>query len=169
LSDLRGLPCENATCQQFSVRITPISVNGVTFNTWCPFKTAAGSNWQFGQLNEWLLQNSEPHPFHLHLYHQQVVSGCGSSHLAGEYYDTISAADGAACTVRFVTRTHAARVMLHCHVLAHEDAGAMGWIHVVPDAEVRYDTRPCCQLGRPCASPCVALPVDDCNMTMHMG
>ncbi len=39
----------------------------MTFNAWCPFKTAAGENWQFAQLNEWTLENSEAHPFHLHL------------------------------------------------------------------------------------------------------
>ncbi len=111
---------------------------------------------------------SSPFLIPLSRYHQQVVAGCGAGHLAGEYYDTIAAGAGGPCVVRFVTRTHAARVMLHCHVLGHEDAGAMGWIHVVPDDDVRYDTRPCCQLGRPCATPCVALPVDDCNRTSHM-
>ena len=165
LADLRSLPCDG--CQEFSVRISPSTVNGVSFDAFCPFKTADGGNWQFGQLNEWTLNNSGPHPFHLHLYHQQVVGSCGDGHASGEYFDTIAATGdgGAACVVRFVTRTHAARVMLHCHVLAHEDAGAMGWIHVVPSEDTRYDTEPCCQLGRPCATPCVAIPADDCNHT----
>jgi FtsP/CotA-like multicopper oxidase with cupredoxin domain len=154
--------CLPSDCQLFSVLISPTSVNGMPFDMNCPFKTANGTNWDFGQLNQWILRNTKSHPFHLHLYHQQIVGGCGDAHVDGEYFDTIAATDGSECLVRFVTRTHAARVMMHCHVLAHEDAGAMGWIHVVPDEKVRYDTEPCCQIGQLCSTPCVALPVDDC-------
>jgi hypothetical protein len=54
-------------------------------------------------------------------------SGCGDYEY-GEFYDTISASGS--CRVRFKTADFGQRMVLHCHVLSHEDNGAMVWMDV---------------------------------------
>lgn len=84
LPDLRHADC--AECTRMGVVITDTAVNDVSWTSRCPFKTAAGENWAFGSLNEWQLNATRTHPFHLHLYHQQIVSpgGCGADYDEGE-------------------------------------------------------------------------------------
>jgi FtsP/CotA-like multicopper oxidase with cupredoxin domain len=87
-------------------------------------------------VQEWLVKGATNHPFHLHIYHMQMNGTCGDFE-DGEYYDTI-AANG--CLVRFDSNPETAsvyegRTIMHCHILAHEDQGAMGWVDVtVPGA-----------------------------------
>ena len=78
----------------------------------------------FDTIQEWTLKNTGNHPFHIHVYHMQVISagGCGS-HEEGEYYDTISS--NSDCKVRFGVRDYGGMVVAHCHFLRHEDSGAM--------------------------------------------
>jgi FtsP/CotA-like multicopper oxidase with cupredoxin domain len=83
------------------------------------------------------------HPIHLHVYPMQIegkiengqlVPGdcAGSNNLLpykrGEFYDTVLSPDS--CVVRFRSRGMGGQVMLHCHMLAHEDGGAMIWVQV---------------------------------------
>ena len=51
-------------------------------------------NIEYGQTHEWVISQSGPHPFHLHLYHMLIVTpgGCGA-HIEGEFYDTISSTE----------------------------------------------------------------------------
>jgi FtsP/CotA-like multicopper oxidase with cupredoxin domain len=80
-------------------------------------------------IQEWTIKGATNHPFHLHIYHMQVVEDCGDFE-AGEYYDTIAAS----CRVRFdvsQTTAYEGRTIMHCHILAHEDQGAMGWADVL--------------------------------------
>jgi len=79
---------------------------------------------------EWTIKGARNHPFHLHVYHMQALQNCGD-HEAGEFYDTISAG----CLVRFDLNTATSTVfdgvtVMHCHILAHEDQGAMGWMRL---------------------------------------
>lgn len=61
---------------------------------------------------------------------QAVGSGCGGGvHDQGKYYDTISAKS--ACVVRFPMMDYGESIMMHCHVLSHEDNGSMTWVDVV--------------------------------------
>ena len=80
----------------------------------------------YNQVHEWTLLQTILHPFHLHLYHMQVVTpgGCGE-HEEGQWYDTISAPGN--CTVRFFTADLGQMCVLHCHVLFHED---LSLIHI---------------------------------------
>ena len=55
--------------------------------------------------------------------------GCGA-HEEGEFYDTLSSGS---CKVRFKTADFGQRMVMHCHVLSHEDNGAMTWMNVVGD------------------------------------
>ncbi len=79
-------------------------------------------------IQEWAI-GANNHPFHLHVYHQQVQGVCsGGDFEDGEYYDTISGS----CDIRFdtdptTTTSYDGRTIMHCHILQHEDNGAMGW------------------------------------------
>lgn len=83
----------------------------------------------YDEVHEWLLQGTSEHPFHMHLYHMQIMTpgGCGA-HEQGEFYDVISARGD--CLVRFKTADIGQRCVLHCHVLSHEDMGSMAWVNV---------------------------------------
>ena len=59
----------------------------------------------------------------------QVTTACGAGYVIGEFYDTISPDRGTTCTVRFRVQDVAGRVVAHCHILAHEDGGAMIWMN----------------------------------------
>jgi len=49
----------------------------------------------------------------------------------GEWYDTISLPVNAQpCVVRFRTIGYGGATVIHCHLLPHEDAGAMIWFDV---------------------------------------
>ena len=82
-------------------------------------------------IQDWTLKGARNHPFHLHVYHVQVQGDCGSFE-DGEYYDVISGN----CNIRFDLGTspdnpaYAGRTIMHCHILEHEDQGAMGWADV---------------------------------------
>jgi hypothetical protein len=92
----------------------------------------------YDQVHEWTLQQTSRHPFHIHLYHMQVVTpgGCGA-YEEGEWYDTISAPEN--CTVRFLTADFGQMCVLHCHVLFHQDAGSMAWVDVTGSNMPRND------------------------------
>mmetsp|Transcript_9531 Transcript_9531/g.21890 ORF Transcript_9531/g.21890 Transcript_9531/m.21890 type:complete len:470 (+) Transcript_9531:58-1467(+) len=109
---------------QYRVETTERAINGLEWDARVPHREVA-----FGEVHEWTLLMTHHHPFHLHVYHMQVATpgGCGA-HEYGEWYDTI-AAEGA-CRVRFRSADVGERVVFHCHVLRHEDGGAMGWVDV---------------------------------------
>lgn len=82
-------------------------------------------------VQEWSLSGATNHPFHLHVYHMQAF-GCGGDFEDGEYYDTIASN----CDVRFDLNAatgspYAGMTIMHCHILGHEDRGAMGWVDVI--------------------------------------
>lgn len=106
-----------------------MSGGNINRRSWDPDQSLAVM--QYEDVQEWTIQGSGKHPFHLHVYHMQIVTlgGCGH-HEEGQYYDVISSSDGD-CTVRFRMADIAGRVVLHCHNLQHEDNGAMTWIDVI--------------------------------------
>ena len=126
ISDMRSedVPEEN----KFAVRLGFDYVNDEYWDPMVPIGTIA-----YDQVHEWTLLSTNLHPFHIHLYHMQVVTpgGCGG-HEEGEFYDTIAAEGN--CTIRFRTADIGQRCVLHCHVLFHEDNGSMSWVNVTgPD------------------------------------
>ena len=96
-------------------------------------------NLAYDQVYEMRITDSSRHPFHLHLYHMQIVTpgGCGMGHIQGEYYDTISAPKDTICTVRFKTANIGQKMVLHCHELEHEDDGAINFFNVIGVPESR--------------------------------
>lgn len=66
-----------------------------------------------------------------HIYHFQAQN-CSGAFENGEYYDTLTSP----CSVRFdlnaaTSTVYDGHTMLHCHILDHEDQGAMGWLDTV--------------------------------------
>ena len=155
LQDVTSATVDN----QFSISMTAAQING---QSWDPLN--ALTTLDFDTVQEWTLSSVGAHPFHIHLYHMQVVTpgGCGGMHEYGEWYDTM----GADCTVRFRTADVGQRCVLHCHVLSHEDNGAMGWVDVV-NAPLQATTNP--SVGeQDCSSSCVPEP-GVCTPTYQCG
>jgi FtsP/CotA-like multicopper oxidase with cupredoxin domain len=125
-SYLRDLRNENNIEQQ-TIRMGARTVNGSKFNLNAPTFTVAA-----GAVQEWSIKGAANHPFHLHVYHMQAQAGCGGDYEEGEFYDTLAAN----CSVRFdlnpeTSSVYSGRTIMHCHILEHEDQGAMGWMDVV--------------------------------------
>jgi FtsP/CotA-like multicopper oxidase with cupredoxin domain len=103
------------------------TINGEKFDSLVPtFDTTAGA------VQEYLIKGATNHPYHQHVYHVQMNGACGDFE-DGEYYDTIAAGN---CLVRFdlnpaTSSVYDGRTIMHCHILSHEDQGAMGWIDVL--------------------------------------
>jgi len=103
------------------------SVNGVKFDINTPVFTL-----NTDAVQEWSIKGATNHPFHLHVYHFQALAGCGGDFEEGEYYDTLAGS----CSIRFdlnaaTSSPYAGRTIMHCHILEHEDQGAMTWVNIV--------------------------------------
>ena len=122
LRDLRGVASVNSETVNMGAR----TINGAKFDPAVPTFTLPAD-----KVQSWTLKGNTMHPFHLHVYHVQAVD-CGGSFEPGEYYDVISNP----CSVRFDLNAATSSVfegttIMHCHILDHEDQGAMGWLDVV--------------------------------------
>lgn len=102
-------------------------------------RTISGSKWDpdvpnftipAGSVQELDIKGATQHPYHQHVYHLQMNGDCGAFE-DGEYYDTIAGS----CTARFdlsgASSVYDGRTVMHCHILEHEDQGAMGWMDVI--------------------------------------
>jgi FtsP/CotA-like multicopper oxidase with cupredoxin domain len=126
LRDLRGETGVNTEKISMGAR----TVNGSKFDVNTPTFTLNAD-----AVQEWSIKGAVNHPFHLHVYHFQTLSGCGGDFEEGEYYDTMAGN----CSVRFdlnaaTSSPYQGRTIMHCHILAHEDEGAMTWMDVVGGA-----------------------------------
>ena len=122
LRDLRGVSQVNRETVSMGAR----TINGQKFDAEVPTFVLNDA-----VVQEWTVKGATQHPFHLHIYHMQMVSDCGD-YEGGEYYDVIATN----CDVRFdlnpatAPPVYEGRTIMHCHILAHEDQGAMGWANV---------------------------------------
>jgi FtsP/CotA-like multicopper oxidase with cupredoxin domain len=102
-------------------------------------RTINGSKWDpdvpnfsipTGSVQELSIKGATQHPYHQHVYHLQMNGACGAFE-DGEYYDTIAGS----CTARFdlsgASSVYDGRTVMHCHILSHEDQGAMGWMDII--------------------------------------
>jgi FtsP/CotA-like multicopper oxidase with cupredoxin domain len=123
LRDLRNEPV--FASNKHSITLTSGDVNGKAWDAAVPL-----ANLNYDQVQEFTIYDSGPHPFHMHLYHMQIVSpeGCGNFDY-GEWYDTISTPGP--CLVRFKTADIGQRFVMHCHIIEHSDMGSMGWMDVI--------------------------------------
>ncbi|MGI9517594.1 MAG: multicopper oxidase family protein, partial [Pirellulaceae bacterium] len=109
-----------------SVSMGARNVNGDKWDVDDPtFITLADS------VQEWSLSGAKNHPLHLHIYHVQAMESTNDDFEAGEYYDTVAANIDVRFDLSSATSSpFEGRTVLHCHILGHEDLGAMGWMDV---------------------------------------
>lgn len=125
LRDLRSVPGTDVNLE--SINLGARTINGSKFDVDVPTLSLPADSVQ-----EWTIKGSGQHPFHLHVYHVQPQQTCGDFE-AGEFYDVLSAGR---CDVRFdlnpaTSTVYDGRTIMHCHILEHEDQGAMGWLDVL--------------------------------------
>jgi len=121
LRDLRGV----ASVEQRTVSMGARTINGSKFDMNVPTFTIPT-----GKVQEWNVK-AGAHPFHLHVYHFQMQGACGA-YEDGEYYDTIQES----CITRFdlnpaTSSVYDGTTIMHCHILEHEDQGAMSWADII--------------------------------------
>jgi FtsP/CotA-like multicopper oxidase with cupredoxin domain len=125
LRDLRdGAPTAAPVEDSQTIRMGARTILGRKFDLLEPNLTKDANGVQ-----EWSINGATNHPFHLHVYHVQVQSDCGP-YEAGEYYDVIAGN----CDLRFDMspgEAYEGRTIFHCHILQHEDQGAMAWMDVI--------------------------------------
>jgi FtsP/CotA-like multicopper oxidase with cupredoxin domain len=88
-------------------------------------------------LEEWSIFGSEgtshQHPYHQHTTHFQIIASSfdtnGLFGEVGDYRDTVPLYTHLNFTIRF-TFPFCGRMMVHCHILTHEDRGMMTLINV---------------------------------------
>lgn len=119
---LRDVSTEDVD-ETYSIQMTAAQINGASYYMGVP----ALRSFDYGTLQQWTISSSGAHPFHLHVYHMQIVD-CGNYEV-GEYYDTVST-QANECVVRFHIIDLGERITMHCHVLSHEDNGSMAWVDV---------------------------------------
>ena len=82
-----------------------------------------------GQVEEWVIENhtNQDHPFHVHTNPIQVVNVTGSPVQAQlGYQDTVVVPrNGGTVTVRTRFDDFSGRILMHCHIIDHEDMGMM--------------------------------------------
>jgi len=122
LRDLRGETVDNTE----SVNMGARTINGSKYDNEVPTFELPASG-----LQRWQLKGARNHPFHLHIYHVQIDGSC-ADYEDGEYYDVVANN----CAIRFdldqqSSTVFEGRTIMHCHILEHEDQGAMGWTNVL--------------------------------------
>ena len=90
------------------------------------------------------------HPFHMHIYHQQIV-GCANKNTLkaeeayvpcetklgaqgikiGDFRDTVAIPLGVEVITRVFLADYKGDVIMHCHILFHEDRGMMTLMRTV--------------------------------------
>jgi len=110
-------------------------INGKRFN---PNKSIFSTPAVLGTTEQWTIYNEagEIHPFHLHTDHFQVMSinGVQQPYTGEQDVQPIPyKKDGVpgAVVIRIHFTDFTGKVMFHCHIAAHEDAGMMSFINVV--------------------------------------
>eukprot|EP00008_Paramoeba_atlantica_P014370 CAMPEP_0201492018 /NCGR_PEP_ID=MMETSP0151_2-20130828/32020_1 /ASSEMBLY_ACC=CAM_ASM_000257 /TAXON_ID=200890 /ORGANISM="Paramoeba atlantica, Strain 621/1 / CCAP 1560/9" /LENGTH=502 /DNA_ID=CAMNT_0047878665 /DNA_START=48 /DNA_END=1556 /DNA_ORIENTATION=- len=135
----------NAT-NQHSVALSPTAVT-YDDKQYSYDASKSTDTWEYGSVLQFTVSRSNVHPFHLHAFPMQIIEGC-SPHEQGEFYDTISSLE-TNCVVKFRALGEPGKVPMHCHLLAHEDNGAMTWVWVEGGPDLAANPYP---------------PVDSCDL-----
>merc|ERR1719403_708543 len=94
-------------------------------------------------MNLWSVHNGagdEPHPVHIHVNHFQVLSFVATTDQSlddwgielYEWRDSIPALYGTTM-IKFRAHTFPGEIVMHCHMLAHEDRGLMSTFLILPE------------------------------------
>jgi FtsP/CotA-like multicopper oxidase with cupredoxin domain len=124
---------------------TEMYINGKQFN---PDASVFSTPAVLGTTEQWTILNDtgEIHPFHTHTEHFQVMSVNGVPQPYTGEQDIVSVPHGqhgkpgeVVIRIRFTDFT--GKVMFHCHIAAHEDAGMMSYVNVIAATSARPSAR----------------------------
>jgi suppressor of ftsI len=124
---------------------TEMYINGKRFN---PDTSVFSAPAILGTTEQWTIVNDtgEIHPFHTHTEHFQVMSSNGVAQPYDGEQDVVPVPSGhhgkpgeVVIRIRFTDFT--GKVMFHCHIAAHEDAGMMSYVNVIAPPSARPSTR----------------------------
>jgi suppressor of ftsI len=114
---------------------TVMYINGKQFN---PAKSIFSTPAVLGTTEQWGIINEtgEVHPFHVHTDHFQVMSVNGIPQPYAGEQDVVPVPRKehgipGVVVIRIYFSDFAGKVMFHCHIAAHEDAGMMSFINVI--------------------------------------
>eukprot|EP01084_Bolivina_argentea_P016471 30826_1 len=118
--DVSEFNTETISIERFGLSFT---INGQLFNGKDEYLI---DDIQAGSLQQWTILRANAHPFHIHINHFQVVNGgiTGSdtnwTHI-GDWLDVLNNQG----IIRFSADRFGGKVVIHCHILQHEDTGTM--------------------------------------------
>jgi len=124
---------------------TKMYINGKQFD---PDSSVFSTPAVLGTTERWTILNEtgEIHPFHTHTDHFRVMSVNGVKQPYAGEQDIVPVPTGrhgkpgeVVIRIRFTDFT--GKVMFHCHIAAHEDAGMMSYVNVIGAAPARPSTR----------------------------
>jgi FtsP/CotA-like multicopper oxidase with cupredoxin domain len=147
--EVAGEPVSMAVPDALPAQIEPIPADAVVtrrtvqFGSWTNAMTINGVSFDdgpdevpmaVGSVEEWTIENlsDQDHAFHIHTNPFYVVAENGIPEATPIFWDTYpippATAEGSpgSITVRFRPTEFTGRIVQHCHILPHEDAGMMG-------------------------------------------
>jgi len=113
-----------------SMTYANVHQNGGTMSSWPPLVTL-----QAGNVYEVTVGEVGEHPFHIHVNPFQVTN-MGAEALSngyfwvGDWHDTLLIPGAESATIRYHTDVFTGKLVLHCHILEHEDEGMMGIMQI---------------------------------------
>jgi len=84
-----------------------------------------------GEVQEWVVKGVKFHPFHLHVNPYQIVEIWSDPYfLPGDWHDTMLPTHIDFAKIRVNVDRFVGKMIVHCHLLEHEDNGMMGWFKI---------------------------------------
>jgi len=115
LEDLREETVDSAC--NCATKVSGKGINGYTFD---PDREIHGS--KLGSVMQREVSSGR-HPYHQHVFPFQVTSVAETEYVKiGDWHDVLKGG----FTMRFAPQKFTGKMMMHCHILEHEDQGAMG-------------------------------------------
>ena len=155
LADTRAAAAVDASATVNLAGGNDFTVNGESFVDCTTYLDSFAA----GALVELAVDGFAGHPFHLHINPYQIVTMTpddATYFQAGDWHDTLY--DGAdTATVRLYTDTFTGKMVIHCHILEHEDQGMMGIFEITGTEGATYPT-PRRSIPRAAATARAALP-----------
>merc|ERR1719330_2013389 len=119
-----------------------VHADGGTMASW-----AAIGSFTVGSVHELVVTGANAHPLHLHVNPFQIIDLGGATTLndgyfqAGDWHDTLyldALGGGNTLTVRMNTDVFTGKMVVHCHILEHEDEGMMAWVDLTGTEGATY-------------------------------
>jgi FtsP/CotA-like multicopper oxidase with cupredoxin domain len=133
LPDTRTATTVDPRTLEFSVQTTGLNaflLNGGRWQPGCFHQTL-----QKGSTVEWTLTNTskDAHPFHIHTNAFQVLEQNGTALPTPVWHDTVGVPPGGSVKARMRLDDFVGGMVLHCHIINHEDLGMMQNVLIVDD------------------------------------